>query len=64
MPFVVVHMWEGRTKEQKRALTRAITDAMVTHADARPDALHVVIQEYAKENWARAGVLGIDQGEP
>lgn len=61
MPFVVVHLWEGRTTAQKRALTRAITDAMVTHADARPDGLHVVIQEYPKENWARAGVLGVDR---
>ncbi|HEY8453044.1 MAG: 2-hydroxymuconate tautomerase [Micromonosporaceae bacterium] len=61
MPFVVVHMWEGRTVEQKRALTKAITDAMVTHAGARPDGLHVVIQEYPKENWARAGVLGVDR---
>ena len=63
MPFVVVHMWEGRSVEQKRALTKAITDAMVEHADARPDGLHVVIQEYPKENWARAGVLGIDRSD-
>lgn len=61
MPFVIVHMWEGRSVEQKRALTKAITDAMVEHANAKPDALHVVIQEYPRENWARAGVLGIDQ---
>lgn len=61
MPFVVVHMWEGRTVEDKRALTKAITDAMVTHAHARPDALHVVIQEYPQENWARGGVLGVDR---
>ena len=48
MPFVVVHMWEGRSLEDKRALTRAITDAMVAHAHAQPDALHVVIQEYPR----------------
>lgn len=59
---MIVHMWEGRTLEQKRALTRAITDAMVEHAQASPEALHVVIQEYPKENWARAGVLGVDRG--
>lgn len=61
MPFVVVHMWEGRSVEQKRALSKAITDAMVEHAGARPDALHVAIQEYPRENWALAGVLGIDR---
>ncbi len=61
MPFVVVHMWEGRSVEDKRALAKAITDAMVTHAHASPDALQVAIEEYPKENWARAGVLGIDR---
>ena len=63
MPVVTVQLWEGRTVEQKRALTRAITDAMVEHAGARPDGLHVIIQEYARENWARAGVLGIDRSD-
>ncbi|GAA1933605.1 tautomerase family protein [Nocardioides marmoribigeumensis] len=61
MPFVMVHLWEGRTLDQKRALTKAITDAMVEHADANPDALHVTVQEYSRENWARAGVLGVDR---
>lgn len=61
MPFVQVHMWEGRSVDEKRALTKAITDAMVEHVGARPEALHVVIQEYPKENWARGGVLGIDR---
>lgn len=61
MPVVTVEIWEGRTVEQKRALCRAITDAMVEHAGARPDGLHVIIHEVAKENWARAGILGIDR---
>lgn len=61
MPFVVVHMWEGRSVEDKRALTAAITEAMVTHAHTDPDGLHVAIQEYTLENWARAGVLGVDR---
>ena len=60
MPFVQVHMWEGRTTDQKRALTKAITDAMVEFAAASPDHLHVVISEYPMTNWARAGILGID----
>lgn len=61
MPVVTVQLFEGRTVDQKRALTRAITDAMVEHAGARPDGLHVIIQEYGRENWARAGVLGVDR---
>jgi len=61
MPVVTVELWEGRTVEQKRRLCRAITDAMIEHADARPDNLHVIIHEVSKENWARAGVLGVDR---
>jgi 4-oxalocrotonate tautomerase len=51
-------MWTGRSREQKRALVRAITDAMVQHAGAKPANLHVILQEVPKEDWALAGVLG------
>jgi 4-oxalocrotonate tautomerase family enzyme len=61
MPVVTVQMWKGRTVEQKRQLVRAITDAMVEHADASPEALHVAIQEYPLDSWSRDGVLGIDR---
>lgn len=60
MPVVTVEMWEGRTLEQKRGLVAAITDAMVRHAGARPEHLHVIIHEIPRHNWARAGVLGTD----
>ncbi|HEU5280276.1 MAG TPA: 2-hydroxymuconate tautomerase [Gaiellaceae bacterium] len=61
MPVVTVELWEGRTVEQKRKLVGAITDAMVEHAGANPDALHVIIHEISRENWGRAGVLGLDR---
>lgn len=61
MPVVTIELWEGRTVEQKRKLVRAVTDAMVEHAGARPDALHVIIHEVPKENWGLAGVLGPDR---
>jgi 4-oxalocrotonate tautomerase len=63
VPVVTVQLFEGRTLEQKRRLVKAITDAMVEHADARPDALHVVLQEIPKNNWGRAGVLGSDRSD-
>jgi 4-oxalocrotonate tautomerase family enzyme len=64
VPFVIVEMWEGRTVDQKRKLVRAITDAMVEHAGAKPDHLHVVIHDTPKESWGRAGVLSIDEMKP
>jgi catechol 2,3-dioxygenase-like lactoylglutathione lyase family enzyme/phenylpyruvate tautomerase PptA (4-oxalocrotonate tautomerase family) len=57
-------VWEGRTVGQKRRLTKAITEAMQEHAEANISGLHVAIQEYPRENWARAGVLGVDRGDP
>ena len=64
MPVVTVQMWTGRTREQKRALVRAITEAMVQHAAAKPDNLHVIIQEVPKENWGLAGRLGDERKDP
>jgi 4-oxalocrotonate tautomerase len=63
VPVVTVQLFEGRTLEQKRRLVKAITHAMVEHADARPDALHVRLQEIPKDNWGRAGVLGSDRSD-
>jgi 4-oxalocrotonate tautomerase len=60
MPVVTIQLFEGRTVEQKRKLVRAVTDALVEHAGARPDALHVILQEVPRENWGRAGVLAVD----
>jgi 4-oxalocrotonate tautomerase len=53
-------MWPGRTVEQKRRLCKAITDAMVEHAGAKPDCLHVILNEVPPDSWAKAGVMGID----
>ena len=64
MPFVIVEMWKGRTREQKRALVKAITDAMIEHAGCKPDHLHVAIHESTPENWGRGGVLTCDMDEP
>lgn len=60
MPVVTVQLWTGRTVAQKRRLVKAITDAMIEHADCQPDHLHVIIQDVPKDSWGRAGRLGID----
>lgn len=59
MPVVTVKMYEGRTREQKQAVVEAITEAMVTHADAPRESLDVIIHDVPKENWGRNGRLGI-----
>jgi 4-oxalocrotonate tautomerase len=56
MPEVYVHAVEGRTPEQKKALMKDITDAVVRHFNATPDNVVVTIVEAPKINKAKAGV--------
>ena len=56
MPEVYVHAVEGRTPEQKKALMKDITDAVVRHFNATPDNVVVTIVESLKVNKAKAGV--------
>ena len=57
MPEVYVHALEGRTKEQKRALIRDITEAVVKHFNVPIDAVLVEIIENSRDNKAKGGVL-------
>ena len=61
MPFVTVKMLDGRTQEQKRALVKAITDAMVDTCDAKREGTTVVIEEVTRDHWAKGGVLISEQ---
>ncbi len=60
MPVITVQMLQGRTVEQKRALAKELTDAMVRAIGTKPEAINVVIQELPRENWATAGKLMSD----
>jgi 4-oxalocrotonate tautomerase len=55
MPEVYVHAIEGRTKDQKRALIKDITDA-VKNFDVTADAVLVKIIESSRDNKAKGGV--------
>ena len=57
MPEVYVHAVEGRTPEQKRALMKDITDAVVRNCKVEPGVVTVSIMETPKMNKAKGGVL-------
>jgi len=61
MPLVTVKAVGGRTVEQKRALAKDITEAVVKNFEVPPDAVTIDIVEYSKENFAKAGQLFIDR---
>jgi 4-oxalocrotonate tautomerase len=61
MPYVNVKITrDGVTKEQKRALVEAITQALVTILDKKPEQTHIVIDEIDTDNWGFAGMLTTD----
>ena len=61
MPLVIIKMLEGRSVEQKRRLAKELTNVVVKHTGATDDQVDVIIEDYARENWAKAGVLFTDK---
>jgi 4-oxalocrotonate tautomerase len=61
MPIIHVHMFEGRTLDQKRKLVAAMTDAVVKSVDAKPESVHILIHENSKSDVSVAGVLHSDK---
>ena len=61
MPEIYIHAVEGRTLEQKRALVRDITNAVVRHFKVEPAAVMVQIVESPRHNKAKGGVLFSDR---
>jgi len=57
MPYVRVEMLAGRSEDQKAAMAKAITDALVDHGSAKPDTVFVVFEDVRKEDWAVGGML-------
>jgi 4-oxalocrotonate tautomerase len=57
MPILRVSLWSGRTKEQKAALAKALTDVMVAVANVPPESVTIQFEELPKENWATGGQL-------
>ena len=56
MPEVYVHAVTGRTPEQKKALMKDITDAVVKNFGAAAEAVTVQIIEPKKTDKAKGGI--------
>lgn len=51
MPFVRIQLKEGRTAEQKEELAKAIIEKMDELNFAPPEAVHVIYEDLAKEDY-------------
>ncbi|MDB5541659.1 MAG: 4-oxalocrotonate tautomerase [Devosia sp.] len=60
MPYVRVEITDGATTEQKRAISKGITDVLVKVLNKNPEYTFVVIDEVDSDNWGHKGVLVSD----
>jgi len=60
MPYVLVQITEGATRDQKSQLVKEVTGSLVRILDKRPEHIHVVIQEIRDEDWGFEGMLTDD----
>ncbi|AET68910.1 4-oxalocrotonate tautomerase family enzyme [Desulfosporosinus orientis DSM 765] len=61
MPIVQIELFEGRSVEQKRLLAEKVTQAIMESIGAPAESVSIIIRDMAKENYAKAGKLAIDQ---
>jgi 4-oxalocrotonate tautomerase len=61
MPEIYIYAVEGRTLDQKRALVKDVTDAVVRHFKVEPGTVMVQIMETPKTSKAKGGVLFCDR---
>lgn len=55
MPSIQIQMFDGRTREQRHELAKAITEVTCRVLDLPPEAVDIVISEVKRENWITAG---------
>ncbi|MBV9736324.1 MAG: tautomerase family protein [Acidisphaera sp.] len=58
MPVVRVSFYSGRTMETKRQIAEAITEALVTIGGSKRDAVNVIFENVAREDWIIGGAPG------
>jgi 4-oxalocrotonate tautomerase len=61
MPIIHVHLIEGRSVEQKRAMVKEVTDAVCRTVNVTPDHVKIIMHDMAKPDYATAGVLKSDE---
>lgn len=55
MPIIQAHILEGRSSEQKRALIRSITEAVVKSLDVPAESVRVIVSEMEKDAYGIGG---------
>ena len=64
MPLIEIRLLEGRSREQKKRLLRAVTRAVRESIDAPLPSIRVWIREMASDEYMVAGELAADRNKP
>ncbi|OPX17488.1 hypothetical protein BXT86_06280 [candidate division WOR-3 bacterium 4484_100] len=56
MPFLEINLWKGFDEKKKELLISKLTDVVVEVVGCPQEAVHIIIREVPKENWAHGGV--------
>lgn len=57
MPFVRIDLFEGRSLEQKKALAKEVTEAVVRNTGAPQSAVHVIINDMPEGTYFPQGEM-------
>lgn len=56
MPLVEIHLLEGRTDEQKKALLEDVSEAVQQSIGASKESIRVWIQEFSRKEYMAGGI--------
>jgi 4-oxalocrotonate tautomerase len=62
MPIITAHILEGRSREQKTALIRNITEAVVKTLDVPAESVRVILMEMNKDEYGIGGKTARELG--
>lgn len=61
MPILNIQQSPGRSVEQRRLLTKRITEAFEEAYKVPPEAVTIFFQDYSDDMWGKGGYLHRDQ---
>jgi len=56
MPLLEINLWQGFDAKKKEILIAKITDTVAEVVGCPKEAVHIIIREVPKENWADSGI--------
>ncbi len=60
MPIVQIHLMEGRTDDQKRALVKEVTQAVCATVNVPPEKVRIILSDMPPNGYAVGGTLVLD----